>query len=100
MPRSRSSVLELEAEAVQSAGRLSRSVVGVPTADKGVAWAKGVALGNVASSPVDSAAGLDWGPVQGERTVTPSSKACSHLLSPFILRAAWEAWMLRSPFCK
>lgn len=39
-------------------------------------------MGNVASSPVDSAAGLDWGPVQGERTVTPSSKACSHLLSP------------------
>lgn len=37
---------------------------------------------------MDSAAGLDWGPVHGERTViTPSSKACSPLLSPFILRA-------------
>ena len=99
MPRSRSSVLEPEAEAEQSEGRLSRSVVGVPTPDEGVAWAKGVALGNLASSLVDSAAGLDWGPVQEERTVTPPSKACFHLLSPFILRV-WEAWMLRSPLCE
>ena len=88
MPRSRSSALEPEAEAAQSAGRMSRSAVGESTPAKGAAWVQGVALGNVASSPVDSAAGLDWRPVRGERTVTPSSKALSHLLSLFILTAA------------
>ena len=74
MPRSRSSVLEPVDEDAQSLGRMPLSGGGVSTPAKGAAWAKGVASGNVASSPVDSAAGLDWGPVREERTVTPSSK--------------------------
>lgn len=78
LPRPKSSVLEPVAEAARSEGRMSQ----------GAAWAKGVALGNVASSPMDSAAGLDWGPVWGEKTVVPSSKILYHLLSQFILTAA------------
>lgn len=54
----------------------------MPTLAKGASWDKGMASGNMASSPVDSAAGLVWGLVRGEKMVTP------HLLAQGILTAA------------
>lgn len=60
---SRSFVLEPEAEAASSGGRMSHSAGGEPTWAKGAAWDKCVALGNVASSLMYSAGGLAWGSV-------------------------------------
>lgn len=81
-------MLEPAAESVHSGERMSHSVSGVSTPAKVADWAKGMALGNVASSPMDSAVGLDRRPVWDERTVIPSSKTLYHLLSQFILAEA------------